>query len=131
MRLTASHIQIIPEWQLVAYNFYPLILQSQATRIKSTVICLQLAAKRVQFAYDFEFEFECDWLPVACYFCTQLAATMIQFVCHWPPDANNFSTVWQTVTCKFTTGAQSFLLRDYNLILYHCDTLTLCKEPSR
>jgi hypothetical protein len=27
----------------------------------------------------------------------QLAATQEQFVCHWPPDAHYFSTIWQIV----------------------------------
>jgi hypothetical protein len=38
---------------------------------------MRLAATRQQF--------ECEWPPVACYFCIQLAATREQFECDWPP----------------------------------------------
>ncbi len=44
------------DWRPVANNFYPSGRQSHATWIKSTEICMRLAASRVQFA--------CDWRPL-------------------------------------------------------------------
>jgi hypothetical protein len=75
IQLAASRMKNIPAWLSVAFNM-----------IKSMVICLRLAAKRVQCAMCIRLaasrvEFECDWPPVECYFCMQLAATLTKFVC--------------------------------------------------
>jgi hypothetical protein len=100
VRLAASRKQIVSGWRPVAFKLYPNGRQSQTnshhfffilhvTGGHAGTICMQLAATRVQF--------ECDWLPVACYFCMRLAATQIQFVCDWRPNAHYFSTFWQIV----------------------------------
>jgi hypothetical protein len=60
----------------------------------ASTISTQLSAIWVQIEFN--------WLPVACCFCMRMAATLIQFVRDWSPDAQYFSNVWQPVACKIT-----------------------------
>jgi hypothetical protein len=49
-QVAASRMQIVPEWLPVACKLHPLGRQLHATCIKSTEICMLLAATQVQFA---------------------------------------------------------------------------------
>jgi hypothetical protein len=91
LRLAASRVQILPEWPPVACKFYLRCCLSHATWIQVTVICLGLAATRLQFAVTGGHSGTIwMWLAAVCYFCMQLAATLVQFKCDWPPVACNF-----------------------------------------
>jgi hypothetical protein len=100
-----AHAKIGCDWRSVAYKLYPSgqyysrmqivsawpPIACNMNTVKSTGICMPLAATRVQFA--------CHWRPLSYdlhatgghsgTICMPLAATRVQFACHWRPLGYN------------------------------------------
>jgi hypothetical protein len=67
-----SCMQIVLAWPPVTGKFPSILFTLHATGGHAGTICIQLAATRIHF--------ECDWPPVASYFCMQLAASIYTII---------------------------------------------------